>query len=349
MTSRERVQKTLLFDLPDRIPRDLWTLPAGSSLYPEEISRLMRCFPTDFEWTPRLHRKTIREKGDPYSTGGYTDEWGCIFTNVHGGIIGEVRDPLIKAISDANNYELPYDILPGNFYDARKIINQFCADTDKFVVVSEFPRVWERYQFLRGTANALMDSMYPNDGFLDLVMRIHTFYLEEFTFYASTDVDALFLMDDWGSQRQLLVNPDVWRKHFKPIYQEYCNIAKANGKYVFMHSDGCIQEIYPDLVEIGIDAINSQLSVMDLDVLNQVAKGRITFWGEIDRQHILSSGDPAKGKHAVRTIAEKLYDPSGGIIAQFEFGPGATPAVARAVFDEWDKIHNEHLRSINTY
>ena len=111
-----------------------------------------------------------------------------------------------------------------------------------------------------------------------------------------------------------------------------------------MHSDGNIESIFPDLFEIGVDAINSQLFVMDMEHLARVAKGNITFWGEIDRQHILSSSDPDDVIQAVNTVANHLYDPSGGIIAQFEFGPGIIPANAKLVFEQWEKVHGRHLQ-----
>jgi hypothetical protein len=105
-----------------------------------------------------------------------------------------------------------------------------------------------------------------------------------------------------------------------------------------MHSDGHISAIYADLIEVGVDAINSQLFCMDMAVLAEQTKGNITFWGEIDRQRILPSPDPQAGRDAVRKVAQHLYDPRGGIIAQFEFGLGANPATATAIFEEWQKI-----------
>ena len=45
--------------------------------------------------------------------------------------------------------------------------------------------------------------------------------------------------------------------------------------------------------------------------------------GEIDRQHVLPDPDPQAGRDAVRQVAAHLYDPSGGLIAQYEFGAGA--------------------------
>ena len=166
-----------------------------------------------------------------------------------------------------------------------------------------------------------------------MLSKIHDFYLRELEFWVKSDIDAIFFMDDWGTQNQLLIPPELWREMFKPLYKEYCELAHSHNKYVFMHSDGFIEDIYPDLIEIGVDALNSQLACMDLDHLMTSAKGKITFWGEIDRQHVLSSNNPDDGRKAVREIAEKLYDPRGGIIFQLEFGIGANPNVVSSVFE----------------
>jgi hypothetical protein len=77
---------------------------------------------------------------------------------------------------------------------------------------------------------------------------------------------------------------------------------------------------------------------MDMAELARVAKGKITFWGEVDRQHVLTAADPEVARQAVRQIAEHLYDRRGGIIAQFELGLGANIENAFAIYDEWDKI-----------
>ena len=70
-------------------------------------------------------------------------------------------------------------------------------------------------------------------------------------------------------------------------------------------------------------------------------KGRITFWGEIDRQHVLPSPDPEKGRAAARRVFERLHDPTGGLIGQFEFGPGAHPETVLAILEEWDRLDRQ--------
>jgi len=249
-----------------------------------------------------------------------------------------VETPLIQDISDWKKVEPPYEQLPSNHEKAYDIIKRSYENTDKFVIANICPRPWERYQFLRGTENALIDVLMPELGFSKLLKLIHDFYLKEMEFWVKAEVDAIMFMDDWGAQNQLLIPPEIWRELFKPIYKDYCDLAKSYGKFVFMHSDGFIEDIFPDLIEVGVDAINSQLFCMDMKKLSEIAKGKITFWGEIDRQHILPSKNPEDGRDAVRKVAEHLYDPSGGIIAQFEFGIGANPETALSIFEEWEKI-----------
>ena len=66
-------------------------------------------------------------------------------------------------------------------------------------------------------------------------------------------------------------------------------------------------------------------------------KGRITFWGEIDRQHLLVHGTRQDIEDAVRTVRGSLYA-DGGVIAQCEFGLEADPENMMAVFETWDRL-----------
>jgi uroporphyrinogen-III decarboxylase len=185
--------------------------------------------------------------------------------------------------------------------------------------------------------NALVDVMKERADFMSLLERIHHHYLAEAEAWVSTEVDALAIMDDWGCQHSLLVAPDQWRRLFKPLYREYSEIAHRHGKYVFMHSDGNIIEILDDLIEVGIDAINAQIFCMGIEELGRRFRGRVTFWGEIDRQHLLACGTPEQVADAVASVYENLYA-DGGVIAQCEFGPGAQPDNVRQVFAAWEAI-----------
>lgn len=341
-TPREIVTRCLKFERPERTPRDLWLLPWAGDRYPETVHKIEELYPNDFARPDYLYPPFPRVKGDPYKAGYYTDEWACVFKNIQDGVIGEVETPQILDIADWKKVKPPYEQLPENPQPAKEQIRRFYESTDKFVLANCCPRPWERYQFLRGSENAMIDMMMPEEGGGDLLKAIHEFYMKELEFWVQTDVDAVMFMDDWGTQNQLLIPPRIWRELFRPLYKDYCDIVHAHGKFIFMHSDGHISEIYEDLVEVGVDAVNSQLFCMDMADLRQRVKGKITFWGEIDRQHVLPSTNPEDGREAVREVAKHLYDPSGGVIAQFEFGAGANPETALVIFDEWMKIDIEN-------
>jgi uroporphyrinogen-III decarboxylase len=268
--------------------------------------------------------------------GEYTDEWGCSFKNIQAGVIGEVKDALIKNWdTDVHKVHVPREWLTIQ----RDEINRQCASSDLFMQASACPRPFEQLQFLRGTVDLYMDLTDPPQSMLAFMSKMHEFYMELLLKWAKTDVDALKFMDDWGSQRILLINPAVWRHYFKPMYAEYAQIAHSYGKKLFMHSDGHILEIYPDLVEIGVDAVNSQIFCMGTSKLEPYA-GKITFWGEIDRQNLLPSGTPADIDGAVRDVYKHLWR-NGGCIAQCEFGAGAKPDNVMQVYASWDEISKQ--------
>jgi uroporphyrinogen decarboxylase len=340
-TSREIVRKTLTFNTPQRIARQTWMLPWALNNFPEEIKRLKELYPDDIVTAPDVYQPSMLVTGEQYEVGSYVDEWGCRFENIHKGIIGEVKEPVITDLKDLSLLHAPYEILPQDKDAARVKVNDFCTSSSQFVIANCCARPWERLQFLCGTATAMMDIITPGSGAKELVAAIHKFYIEELKFWVSTDVDAVMFMDDWGSQNSLLIPPPVWREVFKPLYKDYCDIAHNNDKFIFMHSDGHITAIYPDLVEIGVDAVNSQLFCMDMAEIASIAKGKITFWGEIDRQHVMPALDTKQAEQAVEEVAKLLYSPEGGIIAQFEISPGSNIQNAFAIHKQWQKIGTE--------
>lgn len=345
-TPREIVTRCLRNETPPRMPRHTWVLPWAAKRFPAELARLRERFPDDIGPAAAVYHPSTRSSGDAYAIGSSVDDWGCTFHNLQEGVIGEVRDPLIADLGDAAAYEPPYEQLPTESAAVRQAaidtVNRSVAASDLFINAACCPRPWERYQFLRGSANAMFDLLADQERAIALIQKIHAYYMRELEFWAQTDVNGLMFMDDWGSQVSLLIDPELWRQIFKPLYRDYCDLAHANGKLIFMHSDGCISSIYSDLIEVGVDALNSQLFTMDMADLQTRAKGKITFWGEIDRQHIMPERDPEIVRAAVRRVASHLYSPTGGIIAQFEFGPGAHAPNAELIYEEWDRIQAEH-------
>jgi len=335
-TSRELMYQTLNFENPARAPRDLLPLPYSIYKYPGAVERIREEFPVDLTFAPCFLRTQPKIEGNMFAVGRYVDEWGSRFTNMIEGIVGQVKDPLIKDwATDVAKVHVPREQLTLE----RDQVNRFCAETELFVLAGGLPRPFEQLQFLRGSANVYLDLMLRPPQMMAFLKEMHHFYCELLEVWGRTDVDALQLMDDWGSQRSLLVDPELWRELFKPMYRDYAQIAHGAGKKCFMHSDGWILPIYPDLIEVGIDAINSQIHCMGPDKLAPFA-GQITFWGEIDRQHLLPYGTNEDVDRAVREVHRHLWR-SGGCIAECEFGIGPRPDNVRQVFATWDEIFKQ--------
>jgi hypothetical protein len=330
-SARSLVKRTLEFENPSRVPIDLWTLPWASIYYPSELQQIQTRFPNDIIGSPGVLENDLVTHGDPYQIGTYVDEWGCTFENRQAGVIGEVKNPPINSWEDLDRIRFPNESFSVNVSE----VNAFCKKRDQFVLGGCCPRPFERLQFLRGSTNLYMDIGEDRPEFFELLERVHDFYLKELEIWAKTGVDGLSFMDDWGAQRSLLISPSRWREIFKPLYQDYIELAHQHGKYIFMHSDGYIADILPDLIELGLDAINSQLFVMDIESIGIQFAGKITFWGEIDRQHILTADNPETARIAVKRVKQALWK-DGGCIAQCEFGAGAKPENVQAVFETWE-------------
>jgi hypothetical protein len=315
------------------VPRHLWLLPWATNHYPEQVRQIQIAFPDDIVNAPGFRQKNLITQGDPYEVGTYIDEWGCIFENKQRGVIGEVKQPILQTEEDIERLRLPWEALSID----RELVNAFSRQTDKYVIGGCCPRPFERMQFLRSSYNLFIDIAENSPSFYQLLKKVHEFYLRELEIWASTEVDGLSFMDDWGAQRSLLISPKKWKEIFRPIYKDYIDLAHHYGKYIFMHSDGYIMDIIPDLVDLGLDALNSQLFIMDIEALGKRFGGEITFWGEIDRQHILPSEDPSYSRKAVMRVKDALWR-DGGCIAQLEFGAGARPENVWAAFETWESV-----------
>lgn len=350
MDGRERVTRTLQFVNPDRVPRDLWQVPAVEMFRRDELEAVRARFPLDVAFPTSAtsygsrgseegrrpagfrYGASERARGTPY-VGDYTDEWGCPFRTGEPGVQGEVKHPPLADWSALDHWTPPWEILNGADWDAA---SRYCAGTTKFVLSPTLCNPFERMQWLRGTQALFIDLGLGSPEVRRLLARVNEFFLKEIERWCRTDVDGIKFQDDWGSQQSLLISPAMWREIFKPLYAEYCRMIHAAGKFAFMHSDGNIAAILPDLIEIGVDAINSQLFCMDIEALGRQYKGQITFWGEMDRQRLLPFGRPDEVRRAVRRVREALAAPAGGVIAQCEWGKNDPRQNVEAVFQAWE-------------
>jgi uroporphyrinogen decarboxylase len=354
MTSRERVYRALTFQCPDRAPRELWTLPGITMFRKAELDAVLARFPSDFTAPEVRYGVSKRARGTEALVGTYVDAWGCPFTVAEPGVIGEVKDPPLADLTALHRFRPPDEILDEADFSR---VNASCAATDKFVKAGTTIRPFERMQFLRGTENLMMDLAWGIREVYQLRDMVHDFFLRELSLWLKTDVDGISFMDDWGSQERLLISPSLWREFFKPLYADYCQLIHSAGKFAFFHSDGYIMEIIPDLIEIGVDALNSQLFCMSIEEIGRRFRGQITFWGEIDRQKVLPFGTVENVRKAVWRVRRALDDGRGGVIAECEWGIGVPRENIEAVFQAWlepadsnpDRLINSNSRLLDDF
>ena len=334
MTGRERVKRCLRFETPDRVPREAWALPGVMADTPEVFEAVVQRFPPDFAAPRAQYGNGDRSAGTRCAVGTYRDEWGSVWHVGESGVIGEVKEPALADWSALSTFQPPWEVLErADFRD----VNPSCAETALFVKAGSQVRPFERMQFLRGTENLYLDLAYGTREVHLLRDMVHEYMMRDLELWCRTDVDGISFMDDWGTQYALLIHPEMWRSFFKPLYKDYIDLMHQHGKFVFFHSDGHIMALYPELIELGVDAVNSQLFCMDVEEIGRQYKGRITFWGEIDRQKILPFGSPAEVKEAVYRVRRALEDASGGVIAQFEIGKDVPIENALAAFEAWEQ------------
>lgn len=327
MTSRERVRRALRFEEVDRIP-----IENGFG------GELQRKYPTDVEGPPYRY-PAGRSWGEVNKKGRRMDVWGCVWEAAEDGVCGEVKEsPLKGDWSKLKTFKPPWEVIEGADLSQ---VNPACAASEKFMISmwDSMPNPFERMQHLRGPEQLYMDLAYQEPEVYRLRDMIHEYFMKQMAMWAGTDVDTVHIADDWGAQKSLLISPALWRAFFKPLYKDYCDVAHAHGKYVLMHSDGYIADIIPDLIEIGVNAVNAQLFCMPMEELADKLAGRICFWGEIDRQRLLTSATPDEVRTAVRRVARVfLKKKRTGVVGQCFWGKDHRIENCEAVYDEWSKV-----------
>lgn len=334
MNSKERVKACFSFDSPDRAPRDIWTVPYITIFQKQEYNRLLKEFPLDIGSLQSCPGASDDESYKYSKIGSYTDEWGSVWYLGELGLVGEVKEPVLNDWSKLKGFKPPYDLIKKRDIS---YINSTCEKSDKFMLSDVTARPFERLQFLRGTEELYFDLAYDKPEIYKLLRMIHEFYMEDIQSWCKTEVDGIIFMDDWGTNTGLLINPKVWREIFKPLYKDYCNLIHAFGKYAFFHSDGWTEEIFGDFIEVGIDAINSQLFVMNIERLASKYKGKIILWGELDRQHIQPFGSLEDVESGVMRIRKAFDDGTGGLIAHCTWGKYDPFENIRAIYRAWDE------------
>jgi hypothetical protein len=331
MNSRERVKRAITFGTPDKPPISHAVLPASQIKYGAALANLLAEFRDDFGWD---YMSDLPYEKFPalYRAGRHSDDFGTVWRVEWDGISGIPVEWPIPDLERYADYQWPADFSAGA-PAGRQYSGHMCGFDDRWYARGGWITLFEQLQQLRGMENLLMDVASEPPGFYQLLDDLLAFNLRWIDKWVKLDYDGIHFADDWGEQRRLLMRPANWRRIFKPRYAEMFRRVHAAGMDVWYHSDGHINDILGDLIEIGVNVVNCQVPVVGHDWIARNARGKVAFRTDIDRQHVLPFGSPAQVKEEVYRTFDACGTPAGGLIACGEVGPDVSLENIRAMYE----------------
>jgi uroporphyrinogen decarboxylase len=366
MNSRERLQRALHHQEPDRVPFDLSATPVtgihhlpyrrlrpalGLADREPVIWHLMQqlawvdddvhlAMETDVRGgraqPPAAWKLEVRQDASYYY---YTDEWGITRRrqNPDGLYFDLCSSPLAEArtVADIERYPYPDPVDPARFAGLRDRAAQAHAEGKAFVLGGICPGMLEMGQWLRGFENFYCDLAGDRslaEALCDKVIELKMRYWEKALDLVGDLVDVVQEGDDYGGQQQELVSPPVWRQVFKPRLARLLGHIKQRVPHasLFFHACGSVREILPDLIEVGVDILNPvQVAAAGMDSRNLKKDfGQdLVFWGGgVDTQRVLPCGNPRQVRDEVKRRIDDLAPGGGFVFAAVHNIQGDVPA-----------------------
>jgi uroporphyrinogen decarboxylase len=126
------------------------------------------------------------------------------------------------------------------------------------------------------------------------------------------------LADDWGQQRGVLLGAERWRRYIKPGTARIIETIHAAGKAAILHCCGSVTEIMPDIIDMGLDVLESvqaEATGMDPYALKKAYGHHLTFWGGLGSQSIIPHGTPDQLRAEVKRLVSEMGRGGGYILA----------------------------------
>ncbi len=333
MTSKERVLTAVAHRQPDRVPVDY-----GAH---GEVDRRLREYlglsPTDDLYS--LLELDLRGVGpgikpeataspicyaDPTKKvtddGLYIDLWGVGFrraTTPTGDYIDIAYHPL-AGLQSEDELEA-WEYMDPDDWDY-SIVRPGAEACSQYCVWAHCRGAFEISWFMRGLDGFMTDLALEPSKALGLYDRVQERLKERLRRILVAGGDAIDMAeynDDMGTQRGLMMSPDMWRRYMKPRVAEMFALIKSFGKVVRYHSCGGVRAILPDLIEIGLEVLTPFQPLAD--GMEPLALKRdfgrdLTFLGGIDMQEMLPNAKPQEVRDEVQRLLDVL-NVDGGWIA----------------------------------
>lgn len=323
MTGRERLLRAVRRQVPDKVPV---TLAYGhiddlcrQRGHPEMVGRLRQ----DQKVVAFGSRAAPRELFAQYLPNcppeAAISEWGVASMLSSTGASTGYIHPLASMTSPGQLAGFPFPDIQEQW--RHENLEQQVADIhdEGVAAVGQMSQtIFELAWAMRGM-DALLTDFLLNRGFaaalLDRLTEIRCFQARRFV---EAGVDVLRLGDDIGTERGLLMSPRMWREWLKPRLERVIQSARSVDSAIPIkyHSDGNVEAVIPDLIEIGVTILNPvQPECMDPVKLKQEYGHDLAFWGTIGVQSTLPFGSPADVRLAVQYMVETVGSGGGLVLA----------------------------------
>lgn len=312
LTPKERVQAALNFEETDFVPYDI-------VIEPEVGDRLNEHYGGS-HWEQMIQKHVSFVSYPAWASTEFVDdkyvrdEYGCVwdFTARPFHLVRfPLQEPSVKEYDFDAVLQTVLDSLDKSSCDS--IIGD---NSDKFILGQLNFGLFERSWMLRGFENVLMDSILNVCFYEELLDHILEMQLALVGKLCELPVDGIFLGDDWGDQRGVILGPDRWRRLIKPRTKKLYERVHSAGKPVFTHCCGNAFDIIPDMIEMGLDGLESlQPEAMDVYEIKRRYGGNLRLWGGLGTQQLLPFGSPEEVSREIRRLAHELGKGGGYILA----------------------------------
>lgn len=340
LSPKERVNAAVARTPLDRVPTQFRAEP---EVYLKV--RRARGLPND-EAVREWALSDIRDLGNIMAEGGYgpytgfgwrdrvlpdgtqEDFWKVRRTHVSyegGSYIDICHHPLQAASQrEVRDYDWPDPRRIFDFSPLAGMVREFDRGRQLWYMV-EVDSVFDRCWALRGMEQFLCDLLLEPElaGFMLEQMAI---FYERRTHMileaAGGCLDGVGFFNDLGTQRGMLIDPELYRRFVKPWQRRLAEMVKSHGLKIFYHSCGAVEPLYEEFIDIGVDIVDPvQLRAMAISAeeLKTRYGQRITFHGGLDTQGFLNAATPEEAAHETRRLIDVLGRAGGYILSGSHF------------------------------
>ena len=188
---------------------------------------------------------------------------------------------------------------------------------DRFIVARIGFGLFERTWTICGFENALVWSITEPDFYEELLNKIYKLQYNFLDICLTLPIDGIMFSDDWGDQKGVILGPERWRKYIKEKVAKLYEKVKKSKKVVLSHCCGSVFDIMDDIIEIGLDVLQTvqpEAKNMNPYILKKIYGDKITFWGGLGSQSIIPFGTPYELKKEIEKLCKEMGKGGGYIL-----------------------------------